>query len=80
MLCISLTLYHPPFISLGIKDRAHLDDSQYSMKEMMGLLALQFNNEEIVLALPCNDQGLDDYQDLNPNDQRCIRIPRDWTG
>ena len=44
----------------------------------MGLLALQFNNEEIVLALPSNAQDLDDYPQLNANDQTRIRIPRDW--
>ena len=45
---------------------------------MMGLIALQFNNEELVLALPCNAQDLDDYQGLNPNDQSRIHIPRNW--
>ena len=61
-----------------MKGRTHLNDARYLIKEMMGLIALKFNNEEISLTFPSNAEDLDDYLYLNPNDQGRIRIKRDW--
>lgn len=78
MYILILTKTHFYIIVTGVKERAHLDDSRYSMKEMMGLIALEFNNDEILLTLPSNAEDLDDYEHLDPNPQDRISLKRDW--
>ena len=61
-----------------MKERAHMDDSLYSPKEMFGELSLDYNNEENNVKLPTAAEDLEAYSSLDANESVRIRILRDW--
>jgi hypothetical protein len=62
---------------MGVNTREQLDDPNQHPKMIYTLLGLDFNNQEIQLDLPAAADDVDGFFDLNPNDDRRIRIVRD---
>ena len=61
----------------GIKNRAVFDDPNMNPKAIFAALAVDFNNDDIMVELPVNASDVDGYQSLNANDITRIRIHRD---
>ena len=56
--------------------RCHIDDSTYSVWQMLQNMVLQFNNERLVLTLPPDVDDLADTEEIDANDNSRIRITR----
>ena len=64
---------------MGVSNRSQLEDPNLVLKGLFELLALEFNNNEIVIPLPeksC-DLNNDELIGLDPNDGTRMRISRD---
>ena len=62
----------------GVTSRRHIDDPEFSLKQIYQTLAFSFNNESIQIVLPSESYDLDKIYDIDPNDASRILIRRDW--
>ena len=67
LLTVDKTKYMLERLSEGIKDMNQLDDSTYSIKEMLQTLVLDNNKENLHTNLPNDTEELDDYFTLDTN-------------
>ena len=61
----------------GCSSRKHLDDPEFSMKQIFQTLAFSFNNEKVIVEFPKDAWDLDGIEEIDPNDRSRIRISRD---
>ena len=61
----------------GIKNRAVFDDPNMNPKAIFAALAVDFNNNDIIVQLPVNAMDVDGFESLGANDITRIRIHRD---
>ena len=62
----------------GVTSRRHIDDPEFSLKQIYQSLAFTFNNESIKIVMPSESFDLDKISEIDPNDVTRIRIRRDW--
>ena len=61
----------------GVTSRRSLDDPALSLKQMFQNIAVEFNNDDIMVELPADAFDMDCIVDINPNDYSRMRITRD---
>ena len=61
----------------GIKNRAVFDDPKMNPREIFAKLAVDFNNDDIIVSLPLNSSDVEGWETMNPNDTTRSRIHRD---
>ena len=61
----------------GIKNCAVFDDPEMNPRENFAKLAVDFNNDEIIVSLPLNASDVEGWETMNPNDTAKGRIYRD---
>ena len=61
----------------GCTTRRHLDDPVFNLKQMFQNVALQFNDERLIVELPPDYYAMDDCSCIDANDINRIRITRD---
>ena len=64
-------------LAMGVTKRVQLEDQTLTLRGIFELLALQFNNEQIVVSYPEISSDVDGMSNLNANDPLRIRIKRD---
>ena len=64
---------------MGVTGRNQLEDPDLRLKGLYQLLAIDFNNDKIMIELPSKvlDANVEELDDLDPNDETRIRIKRD---
>ena len=55
----------------------HLDDPQYSLKQIFQTVAFSFNNEKLHIEIPNEAYDVDGIMNINANDLSRIKITRD---
>ena len=66
-------------LSMGVTGRNQLEDPDLRLKGLYQLIAIDFNNDKIMIELPSksSDIKVDELDDLDPNIETRIRIKRD---
>ena len=66
-------------LPLGVTGRNQLEDPDLLLKGLFQLLAIAFNNKNVIVQLPTKSADLneDELDNLNPTDQTRIQIKRD---
>lgn len=62
----------------GPTSRRHLDDPEFSLKQIYQKLVYSSDNELVQIVFPPKSLDLDKIEEINPNDYSLIRIRRDW--
>ena len=77
-LVISMEKYRPYFERLaeGCTSRKYFDDPTYIISQIYQSIALDVNDERIVIDIPSDAYDVNTIEDINPNDISCIRIDR----
>ena len=61
----------------GCLSRRHLDDPQYSLKQIFQTVAFLFNNEKLNIEIPNEAYDVDGIMNINANDLSRIKITCD---
>ena len=65
------------WLDMEVTKKSQLEDQTLTLRRIFELLAIQFNNEQIIVSYPEKSSDVDGMSNINTNDPLRIRIKRD---